>query len=131
MLFRSASPNDKQGVIGVIGTLEMQKGQSFALQVLSVLNRGRAKKVILRFIGSDPFNFGSQLKDEANLLGVAKNVEFCGILTSRKAIYTGLDLVLIPSSVRESFCLVAIEALAEGVPVIASSAGALPEVLEG
>lgn len=40
-----------------------------------------------------------------------------------------LDLLVVPSRFEESFSLVAHEALAAGVPVLASDAGALPEVV--
>ncbi len=59
-------------------------------------------------------------------------VRFLGPLT-RPAVWQTLsqvDAVLVPSLTHESFCLVAREALAAGVPVLASRIGALPEVVQ-
>jgi glycosyltransferase involved in cell wall biosynthesis len=44
-------------------------------------------------------------------------------------VYAGLDVVVIPSRVQESFSLAALEARAFGRPVVASRIGALPELV--
>jgi glycosyltransferase involved in cell wall biosynthesis len=44
-----------------------------------------------------------------------------------RAIYASFDVLVVPSIVRESFNLAALEAQACGVPVVASRVGALPE----
>jgi glycosyltransferase involved in cell wall biosynthesis len=46
------------------------------------------------------------------------------------AFLSSLDLLVVPSRFQESFSLVAHEAFAAGVPVLASDAGALPELVE-
>ncbi len=43
--------------------------------------------------------------------------------------FNRIDLLVVPSEVKESFGLVAAEAMSAGVPVLVSDAGALPEVL--
>jgi glycosyltransferase involved in cell wall biosynthesis len=48
----------------------------------------------------------------------------------RRETFAGLDVLLVPSLGLESFGLVAREALAEGVPVLASRRGALAELFE-
>lgn len=44
--------------------------------------------------------------------------------------YALADIVVVPSSPREAFGLVNVEAMATGVPVIASSAGGIPEIVK-
>ncbi|OIA99226.1 glycosyl transferase family 1 [Paenibacillus sp. LC231] len=44
--------------------------------------------------------------------------------------YSLADIVVVPSAPREAFGLVNVEAMAAGVPVIASSAGGIPEIVE-
>lgn len=44
--------------------------------------------------------------------------------------YALADIVVVPSSPREAFGLVNVEAMASGVPVIASRAGGIPEIVE-
>jgi len=62
-------------------------------------------------------------------LGVADRVKFIGIVDKVAPLLRAVNLLLLPSQT-EGFGLVALEAMASGVPVIASSAGALPEVVE-
>ncbi|MGQ9591567.1 MAG: N-acetyl-alpha-D-glucosaminyl L-malate synthase BshA [Planctomycetota bacterium] len=62
-------------------------------------------------------------------LGIADRVSFLGAVTEVAEILAQLDLFLLPSE-HESFGLAALEAMACGVPVLASRAGGLPEVIE-
>jgi L-malate glycosyltransferase len=71
----------------------------------------------------------TEAADEAERLGVQERVVFLGKQDSVAELLACADLFLLPSQ-SESFGLVALEAMASGVPVIASSAGGLPEVVE-
>jgi len=62
-------------------------------------------------------------------LGVAKLVHWLGPQENVLPLLSIADLFLLPSS-QESFGLAAMEAMACEVPVVASNAGGLPEVIE-
>ncbi len=64
----------------------------------------------------------------ASELGVADQVQFIGVVPRVEPLLRTADLLLLPSR-NESFGLVALEAMASGVPVIASDVGGLPEVV--
>jgi len=65
---------------------------------------------------------------EAERLGVSDRVTFLGQQDEVAGLFSVADLFLLPSA-KESFGLVALEAMACGVPVIASRVGGLPEVI--
>lgn len=88
----------------------------------------RAKtKAVLVLIGDGPDR--EEAEREAVRLGVARHVRFLGKLDAIADLLRAADVFLLPSST-ESFGLAALEALACGVPVVASNVGGLPEVVD-
>jgi len=81
---------------------------------------------VLVMVGDGPERTAAE--QEASALGVADGVFFLGKIESVAPLLSAADLFLLPSE-NESFGLSALEALASGVPVIASTAGGLPEVI--
>ena len=81
---------------------------------------------VLFMVGDGPERVDAE--QEARALGVERSVHFLGKLDAVAPLLAGADLFLLPSE-SESFGLSALEALASGVPVVASHTGGLPEVV--
>ncbi len=106
-------------------TGDPNKGLEYLLEALARL----APEVQLCVL--DRFPDGTGMAGQIDALGLAKRVRFIGKLsrTDLERAYRRAAVVIVPS-LFEGFGLPAIEALASGTPVVASRAGALPEILE-
>jgi N-acetyl-alpha-D-glucosaminyl L-malate synthase BshA len=94
------------------------------VRVFARVREGRATR--LRLVGDGPDRAAAEAL--ATELGVAGDVDFLGEREDLPALVAGAAAFLLPSET-ESFGLAALEALAAGVPVVASRVGGLPEVV--
>jgi glycosyltransferase involved in cell wall biosynthesis len=112
--------------IGYVGRLDEHKGVGVLLDAVA----GEPAWSV-RIVGDGPS--AGALRGKARDLG--DQVSFVGFASGEQLpeLYRSFDVVIVPSLSTprwtEQFCRVAVEAMASGVPVIASDSGALPEVL--
>lgn len=108
-------------VIGHMGAFTKEKGQDVAVAAATMLHESMP---YARFILAG---------DGALLNNIRRcapaNVTFPGFVADRAAFLASLDVFIMPS-LSEAWGLAAIEAMAHGVPVIASDVGGLPEIVE-
>jgi glycosyltransferase involved in cell wall biosynthesis len=112
-----------------VGSLEqMYKGQDILIRAISLLCR-RAFPVELRMIGDGRHR--SELERLARSLSLNGAVKFLGELPAGIAVRSELDnatLMVLPSRT-EGLPRVVVEAMARGLPCIATSVGGIPELL--
>jgi glycosyltransferase involved in cell wall biosynthesis len=112
-------------VIGVIARLEEQKGHRFLLEALTLKPECLSKLKVV-FVGDGKLR--SSLEGESREKGLASHVLFLGTLEPIFPILKALDLFLLPS-LWEGFSVAILEAMAAGVPVIATRVGGAEEVI--
>ena len=96
--------------------------------VVRIFAKVHAKRPsVLVLVGDGPDRNAAE--DEARALGVYESVRCLGKIDDVAPLLAAADIYLLPSE-SESFGLSALEALASGVPVIASDVGGLPEVVQ-
>jgi glycosyltransferase involved in cell wall biosynthesis len=119
----AASTRGDPWVVGTIAAMEARKGHRFLLEAAARL-KSQGCKIEYRLAGDGPLL--DQLKQLANKLGLAGDVRFCGFVADTSAFLADIDLFVLPS-LHEGLGVAALEAMAAGLPVIASGIGGLAE----
>jgi glycosyltransferase involved in cell wall biosynthesis len=126
---------EKDLVVGCVGRIKWaRKGQEHLIQAASLLKaRGLALKYLI--VGSPyPGNeiHLERLKNLVRDLNLQDEIIFAGELSDPKPAYAMMDIVVLPSAQPEPFGGVVMEAMAIGLPVIATNiGGSLDQVAEG
>ena len=117
---------DAQRIVLFVGRIEPLKGVDILINATAMLDSDVDCSVLI--VGGDEVSDGqlAQLRDLSREQGVENRVAFVGAVDRDKLplYYNAADVCVVPSHY-ESFGLVAVEAMASGVPVVASRVGGL------
>ena len=130
---RNSFSSDINGkiVIGLIGRISKIKGQHVALEAFSTVIKNHSN-VHLVFIGSSVKGkeaYINNLFERIKELNLNKNVTFIDFQENIWSFYDAIDIVIVPSTEKESFGLVATEAMLSKKPVVAANQGGLSEIV--
>lgn len=113
-------------VIGNVGRLHPDKDQATLLAGFARALPDLPAGSLLAIAGSGPLE--GALKAQAKTLGIADRVRFLGQVPNVRRLFSAFDLFVL-SSDHEPFGMVLLEAMAAGVPVLATDCGGAPEVV--
>lgn len=121
-------PNDSFA-IGMVGRIEKGKGQHLLVQAvkqIAALGTGIHATIIGPAMKSD---FEAALKKQVDEWGLTGNIHFYGSHSNPVEIMSAFDVVVLATK-QETFGLVLIEAMRNGVAVIGTRAGGVPEIID-
>jgi glycosyltransferase involved in cell wall biosynthesis len=115
-------------IIGLVGRVRPVKGHHLLIEAARDIVQ-TCPKAYFVFVG--PAEPGAQqaLWEMAAKWGVEDRLRFTGVRNDISRLMDAMEIVTLPSVI-ESFGMVIIEAMAMGKPVVATSAGGVPEIIE-
>ncbi len=115
------------GLVGLVGRVAKEKGH---LVALGAAKRLQATHPDLRylFVGRMVPGFEPEFREALERSGLGDRVVLTGDRSDVPRLMDAMDIVMLPSE-KESFGLVAVEAMARGKPIIATRVGGLSEVI--
>jgi glycosyltransferase involved in cell wall biosynthesis len=116
----------KDFILGYIGRLSKEKGLSHLIEAVS-LSRRRSCPVKLLIIGDGPQH--TELSAAVSREGLEQDIVFTGFHSNISHFFPAMDVFVLPS-LTEGTPVALLEAMAHGIPVIASSVGGVPGIIE-
>jgi len=123
-------PTAGKWVIGTVALFRPRKGLEVLLSALSLLKK---KGISFHFKAVGSFEtpqYESSLKVLARNLDIEGNIEWRGFQSDVNSELSQMDIFVLPSLYGEGMPMVILEAMATGVPVIASKVEGIPEIIE-
>ena len=112
-------------IIGTVCRLEKQKGIRYLLLAMNSI-LAKFPSAQLEIIGDG--SLLEELKELSKNLGISNSVNFFGKFTDVIPFYKRMDIFILPS-IYEGFGIVLLEAMAAGLPVVASNVDGIKEVV--
>lgn len=120
--------------IGMVGRITSDKGHHLLLEAVAGMPAKIRNKIQILVVGSEApgcdsdLRYARDLRSETIRLGMDGQIIWAGYQPDPGPYYALMD-VLVHPALAEAMCIVILEALDRGVPVIASRTGGIPEVV--
>jgi glycosyltransferase involved in cell wall biosynthesis len=107
-----------------VGRVSQEKGVRYAIEALPAAGAGA--HLVIAGDGNDL----EAARARALELGVGDRVHFLGYVADPSSLYAAAHVALVPSLWNEAFGRVVVEAMGQGVPVIATAVGGMQELFD-
>ncbi len=121
--------SDETLLIGAVGNVRPPKAYDVLLTAAHILF-GRSERFHFLIAGECSGELGERLSQISRSLGIERRVTFLGLRSDVARVLNNLDVFVLSSST-EGFSIACIEAMACGVPVVATRSGGPEQILEG
>lgn len=116
-------------LVAVFARLNRLKGLEFFLEAAALL-KGRFEEVMFLIVGdSISMSYRDELEKKAQALGLGERVVFAGFRSDVPELLAEVSVSVLPS-LAEGLSNVVLEAMAAGVPVVATAVGGTSELIE-
>ncbi len=117
-------------VLGVVGDVITRKGLLHLVRALPAI-AAAAPAVHVLSVGHVQGSYGDQVQAEAKSRGVARRLTLAGSRSDIAALLSTFDVFVLPT-LEDTLPLAILEAMASGLPVVATTVGGIPEcVVDG
>lgn len=134
VLLRAWGINKDAPIVLLPGRLSPIKNHELIIEALAVLKKQKKKLPLVCFVGDDQgrYAYSDTIFTSLRRTGLFKQIKLVGACSDMAAALSFASLVVMPSKVPEGFGRVPVEAMAMGIPVIASDLGATKDtIVEG
>jgi glycosyltransferase involved in cell wall biosynthesis len=118
----------KAPLVGFVGRLSPEKGPEIFLQAASMVHKMHKLPKSCHFVLIGAGSMWDKLKHEIADLGLDNHVHLVGLQHDMAKTYSSLDLV-VSTSFSEAMPLAILEAMASGLPVVATNVGGIPDMI--
>jgi len=115
-------------VVALVGRISPEKGQEDFVRALPAVAAAHPDALFLLVGSTAKEAVAEPLIASARAGGVGHAIRFTGHVEDMPALYAAIDVLAAPSR-WEGFGLMLVEAMAAGVPIVATAVGAIPEVV--
>lgn len=129
---RNIAPGNEL-VISIVGRISRWKGHELLVNAVSLLKKSHPDLEFKVAVVGSPApgleHLPDLLKEKIELLGLTSHFIFVPFVADVRPVWLSTDIAVVPSTDPEPFGMVAIEAMAAGIPVVAAAHGGLLDIV--